>query len=66
MGATRQDRLLSVRELADYLGVATSTLYSWRTRGEGPPGYRVGGQLRFRLSEVDAWIAKAEDGAGRS
>jgi hypothetical protein len=34
-------QLLSVAELADYLAVPPATLYQWRYRGEGPPGFRV-------------------------
>ena len=36
------DRLLTVEDLADYLGVPVTTLYQWRYRSEGPPGFRVG------------------------
>lgn len=50
------DRLLSARELAAYLGVPVTTLYAWRYRGEGPPGFRVGRHLRYRWSDVDLWI----------
>ncbi|MDP8960894.1 MAG: site-specific integrase, partial [Actinomycetota bacterium] len=35
-GATVSDRLLTVAELAEYLGVARHTVYQWRYRGEGP------------------------------
>ncbi len=50
------DRLLTVEELADYLGVPVATIYAWRYRGEGPPGFRVGRHLRFRQSDVEQWI----------
>lgn len=51
--------LLTARELADYLRVPVNTVHKWRYRGEGPPAHKVGHQLRFRLAEVDAWIAGA-------
>ncbi len=51
-----RDRLLTVRELADYLGVPVTTLYQWRYRREGPPGFRAGRHLRYRWGEVEAWI----------
>lgn len=51
-----RDQLLSVAELADYLVVPPATLYQWRHRGEGPPGFRVGRHLRYRWSDVDKWI----------
>lgn len=48
--------LLSVPELASYLGVPVSTLYLWRTRGEGPPGFKIGKVVRYRASEVAKWL----------
>ncbi len=53
----RLDRLLSVGELAGYLGVPVATLYAWRYRGEGPPGFRVGRHVRYRWSDIQTWIA---------
>jgi len=50
------DRLLSVKDLADYLGVPVATLYQWRYRREGPPGFRVGRHIRYRPTDVEAWI----------
>jgi excisionase family DNA binding protein len=51
-----RDRLLSVTELAEYLGVPVTTLYQWRYRREGPPGFRVGRHVRYRWSDVQEWI----------
>lgn len=50
------DRLLSVGELAGYLGVPVATLYTWRYRGEGPRGFRVGRHVRYRWSDIQTWI----------
>jgi len=50
------DRLLSAQEVADYLNVPLSTLYSWRYHGSGPPGLRVGKHLRYRRADVQAWV----------
>jgi excisionase family DNA binding protein len=50
------DRLLTVEDLADYLGVPVATLYQWRYRREGPPGFRVGRYIRYRPTDVEAWI----------
>jgi len=35
------DRWLSVDEIADYLGVAKDTIYTWVT-SKGMPGHKVG------------------------
>ena len=55
-GVERKDRLISVKELADYLDVPVTTLYQWRYRREGPPGFRVGRHVRYRWSDVEEWI----------
>ncbi len=52
----RSERLLTVEDLAEYLGVPVATLYAWRYRRQGPPGFRVGRHVRFRRSDVDDWI----------
>ena len=52
--------VLSMSELADRLHVSVQTIYDLRSRGRGPRGFRVGRELRFRLSEVDAWLCRLE------
>lgn len=55
----REDPLISPQELADRLGLAIHTVYGWRkerSRVAGPPCFMVGGRLRYRLSEVEAWL----------
>lgn len=62
------DRLLTVEDLADYLNVPVATVYAWRYRRQGPPGFRVGRHLRFRQGDVEQWIAEQlrhTDGARR-
>ena len=51
----------TLSELAAHLGVSVQTLYDLRSQGRGPRGFRVGRELRFRVSEVDAWLAQMED-----
>ena len=50
------DRLLTVEELANYLEVPVATIYAWRHRRQGPPGFRAGRHLRFRYRDVERWI----------
>lgn len=52
--------VLSLSQLATQLGVTVQTLYDLRSQGRGPRGFRVGRELRFRLSEVDDWLAQLE------
>jgi excisionase family DNA binding protein len=51
------DRLLTVEDLAEYLDVPVATIYAWRHRRRGPPGFRIGKHLRFRWSDIEQWIS---------
>jgi excisionase family DNA binding protein len=53
--AFRLDPLLSIEELAEYLGVPVTTIYDWRVDGKGPCGVRVGRHVKFTISDVLAW-----------
>ena len=55
------ERLMTLTELSEMLGVPVITIYGWRCRGEGPPGYRVGRHVRFRRAAVDAWLETQTD-----
>lgn len=50
------DPLLSIEDLAEYLGVPVATIYDWRVDGKGPCGVRVGRHVKFTQSDVLAWI----------
>ncbi|GAA5122728.1 hypothetical protein GCM10023339_41540 [Alloalcanivorax gelatiniphagus] len=49
---------MTIAQAADYLGIAKSTLYTWRTRrpGFGPRAVKAGGALRYRRTDLEAWI----------
>jgi excisionase family DNA binding protein len=55
------DRLMTMAEVSDLLGIPVSTLYGWRHRGEGPAGYRIGRHVRYRRAAVEAWIEMQAD-----
>lgn len=50
------DHLLTRRELADYLAIEQSLLGNYRHPKIGPAGIRVGNLIRYRRSDVDAWV----------
>jgi len=64
-GMERKDRLIRVDELADYLGVSVATIYQWRYRREGPPGFRVGRHVRYRWTDIEEWIEHQLQDANR-
>ena len=43
------------REAAGYLRISFNTLNCWRSRREGPAFVKIGGKVRYRLADVDAW-----------
>ncbi len=58
-----KERLLTLSEVADYIGVPLQTLYGWRSRGEGPRGIRCGKHVRVHRSDLDAWLEQHADPA---
>ena len=48
--------MLSVTDLATYLGVPVATIYDWRSNGLGPVGYRFDKHVKFAVSDVQVWI----------
>jgi excisionase family DNA binding protein len=55
--------LWTAQDVATYLGVTVQTLYDWRLRGSGPPVMKVGRHLRYRESDVMAWLDKKTSAA---
>lgn len=55
--------LMNRAEVARYLGVPDRTLDTWRRRRSGPPAMKVGRHLRWRLEDVDRWLADQTEGA---
>ena len=53
--ARPNDHLLSVSEVAEYLGIRKSWIYdNWQN--EAIPFFRIGNQLRARPTELDDWL----------
>ncbi len=52
--------LWNIEDVANYLGVPKQTVYSWRTTGYGPQGFRVGKHLRWRAATVITWTLGLE------
>ena len=50
------DDVITVDEVALRLDIPKATLYGWRYRGIGPRGHKVGKHLRYRWSDVLAWL----------
>jgi len=54
------DRLLTRKQAAQYMGLKPSTLADWATDGSGPPFIKLGpsqqARVRYRKCELDSWI----------
>ena len=48
--------LMSVEELAEYLGVPVQTIYDWRVAGTAPRAFKFGKRLKFAVSDVQSWL----------
>jgi excisionase family DNA binding protein len=54
-------QLYNTREMIEYLHISYPTLYKW-VREEGLPGFKLGGSLRFKITEVDEWMTARKMG----
>lgn len=58
-------RVMTVKDLCEYLRVHPSTVYKLLRRGE-LPAFRIGSDWRFSAEEIDRWClernTKASDG----
>lgn len=50
------ERLWTVNDVSDFLGVPVSTLHQWRYHGTGPAAFRVGKHLRYDPATVRQWL----------
>lgn len=47
---------LSPKEVAECLGIGVATLANWRWAGRGPRYVKVGGRIRYRVSDIMAYL----------
>ncbi|MEU5072539.1 helix-turn-helix domain-containing protein [Streptomyces asoensis] len=50
------DRYLTPDDIADMFGVPLETVYQWRRKRTGPPGFRIGKHLRYDPTDVHAYV----------
>ena len=48
--------LLTVGQLAEFLGVPAATVYRWNYLGTGPQRLAIGRHVRYRLGDVEEWL----------
>ncbi len=52
-----KETYLKPREAAEYLRSSTSTLAKARMKRQGPDFVRIGRAIRYRQSDLDAWMS---------
>jgi excisionase family DNA binding protein len=60
-GVINDHRMMTVKEVADYLRIATSTVYRLTERG-ALPALKVGSGWRFNNRMIDKWRFNIEEG----
>jgi len=58
---SQPSKVLTVREVSDYLRVHPSTIYRL-LRQRQLPAFRVGSDWRFNVEAIDRWRAAMEEG----
>lgn len=47
---------LDEKRLCALLGISSVTATKWRAKAKGPPFIKLGRLVRYRRSDVDAWL----------
>jgi predicted DNA-binding transcriptional regulator AlpA len=53
-------RLLTLAQIHERTGTPLATLRYWRSRGEGPPTFRLGRRIVAFEEDVERWITEAK------
>ena len=52
-------RMLTVKDVSHLLSVSGQLLYQWRSRGIGPPWFKIGPRMvRYPESELREWMSR--------
>ncbi|MBA4864962.1 helix-turn-helix domain-containing protein [Streptomyces sp. PSKA54] len=52
------DRYLTPDDIAELFDVPKETVYQWRKKRLGPPGFRIGKHLRYDPADVRAYVTR--------
>lgn len=50
------DRYLTPDDIAELFDVPKETVYQWRKKRTGPPGFRIGKHIRYDPAAVRAYV----------
>lgn len=66
IASTHEAAFLNLNKAAEYLGISPNTLYVWRHRRQGPPSFRMGHRVMYRISALNEWVIAQEQADSRS
>lgn len=49
---------LDTAALAEWLGLHPQLPVQWRYQGDGPPFVKIGRSVRYRVADVESWLAE--------
>jgi predicted DNA-binding transcriptional regulator AlpA len=61
-GSAADEQHMSAAQVADRVGFSEKHLATLRARGEGPPHFKHARAVRYRRSEVEAWLESKRRG----
>lgn len=53
------ERLMNEKEVSEAYGLSLATLRAWRFRGVGVVYYKIGRSVRYRASDIEAWLKES-------
>ena len=56
LSTSKKNVLLNVEDLSSLLGISVRTIWRRESTGDVPKPVRIGGLVRWRRSDIDAWI----------
>lgn len=49
-------QLITTEEASKMLSVAPITMQTWRSKNQGPDFVKIGGSVRYKLTDIESWI----------
>ncbi len=56
MAAMTEQETLTITDFAKRINKPVATVYRWNSTGTGPAYYKLGNSIRYRVSDVEAWL----------
>ena len=56
----KEEKWVGTKEIAEYLRVQPATIRDWIRKGKDIPRKKIGKAWKFKLSELDEWIASGK------